>query len=149
MKTFLFFAALCLLFTFAPDAVRAQPESTDFPVFVSFYIPCVEEVISGQVLFHRKVWINEKNLNLFPFSKIQIRYEGILTGRKSGLEYTIDFLSNAEFHDVTVTHTMFVRTLMIRQNGRLIARLPMVNHITINANGELVHEFSFADVDCK
>lgn len=149
MKTILLFAALSLLLTFSPETAQAQPEVTDTPVSVGFYIPCVEEFVTGQVIFHRKVWINEKNLDMFPFSKIQIRYEGILTGRKSGLEYTIDFLSNSEFHDVTVSTVIFVRTLMIRQNGKLIARLPIVHQMTINANGELVHEFEFARVDCK
>lgn len=71
------------------------------------------------------------------------------TGRRTGLEYTIDFLANSEFHDVTVSTVIFVRTLIIRQNGKLIARLPIVHQMTINANGELVHDFEFARVDCK
>src|SRR5512133_1734287 len=136
MKTLRTLSLLFIVLCFTFNTANSQPVMTERAVNVNFYIPCVHEYLRGVVIFYSTVWDNQGDESAFPLSKQQIKYEGTLIGRTSGLEYTIDFIGNTELHDNSARATTFTRTLIIRQDGKLIARLPITSHTTINANGE-------------
>ena len=149
MKTLRIFVVLCIVLGFISINANSQPVRWDHEVNVNWYCPCVQEVLSGVVIFHSVTWYNQNDDSSFPMSKQQIKYDGILIGRRTGLEYTIDFIANTNLEDHPATATTFERTLMIRLDGKLIASFPMKAHRTINANGEETVDFNVATWDCK
>ena len=149
MKSLKILTLLCIISGFISNNVNSQPVRTDRQVLVRWNIPCVHEVISGWVIFHSAIWNNTGDESNFPLSKQQVKYEGTLIGQISHLEYTIDFIANTELHDPNATSTTLTRTILIRQDGKLVARLPITAHMTINANGEETVDFNESDIDCK
>lgn len=149
MKTLKKIAVLCIILGFTSNNANSQPVRTEHSVYVNFYIPCVYERVAGVVIFHDAFWYNQGDESIFPFSKSLVKYEGTLIGQTTHLEYTIDFIANNVLQDREARSTTFVRTLMIRQDGKLIARLPITVHTTINANDEQTVYFNDSDVDCK
>jgi hypothetical protein len=53
------------------------------------------------------------------------------------------------WYDQGAVNDTFTRLLMIRHEGKLIARLPLKIHYTIKANGENTVDFINSVVDCK
>ncbi len=75
---------------------------------------------------------------------------GTLIGQESGLEYSVTEIINHEmWYDQSAINKTFTRLLLIRLENKLVARMPIVQHYTINANGEETVDFTSMDVDCK
>ena len=141
MKTLRIFAFLCIISGLVSETGNCQPTRQEYSALMGIYVPCINELISGVVVWERTVWDN----------KIQIKVkDGILIGQRSGLEYSVTQIINHEmWYDQKAINKTFTRTLMIRLDCKLVARMPLLMHYTINANGEETVNFTNGEVDCK
>jgi len=149
MKTIKFLTALSIVLIFTVNNALSQPVRTERSVNVRWAIPCLNDILVGTVIFHNVFWYNQGDDSVFPFSHSLVTYEGTLTGLISHEQYTIDFIANNILQDNAARITTFVRTIMIRKDGKLVARLPMIVHTTINPNDEIVVSFNESEIICK
>jgi len=154
MKTLKFLALTCIGLGFAFTVSNSQPIRTEMPVRVAFYVPCVNEWIGGDIIAERVEWRNVKEGTIHIVSKIQIKYDHvILYGRTSHLEYCLNFVSSSVFpgegsqgQGADVNH--FVRMVMVRLDGKLVALLPLLVQKVITPDGETVVNINELDVRC-
>ncbi|MCX6262195.1 MAG: hypothetical protein NTY95_15420 [Bacteroidia bacterium] len=141
MKTLKILAMACIIIGFTSNNVNCQPIREEYPVYMGVNVPCLGEMLIGWVTWERTVWDN----------KIQIKVmDGVLIGRNDHLVYTVTEIINHEmWYDQSAVNDTFTRLLLIRLEGKLIARLPLKMHYTVNANGEETVDFTNNDVDCK
>jgi hypothetical protein len=149
MKTMKILAVLGIVLIFMVNNALSQPVRTERSVSVRWAIPCLNDVLVGTVIFHNVYWYNQKDDSVFPFSHSLVTYDGTLTGLISHEDYTIDFIATNVLHDNAATTTNFVRTIMIRKDGKLVAKLPMKVHTTTNANDEITVTFNESEIICK
>lgn len=141
MRTLKIFAILCIIAGFTSNNVNGQPVRREYSVRMGVFIPCLNESLSGVVVTQQTVWDNKVQLKLD---------DGILIGTISRLEYSVTQLINHEmWYDQSAVNDTFTRTLMVRLDGKLVAKIHMTMHYTINANGEETVDFLKNDVDCK
>jgi hypothetical protein len=141
MKTIRILAMVCIIIGFVSNNINCQPIRQEFSASMGVYVPCLGEMLTGLVIWERTLWDN----------KIQIKVmDGVLIGRTDHLAYTATEIINHEmWYDRSAVNDSFTRMLMIRLDGKLIARLPIKMHYTINANGEEIVDFDIFGVDCK
>jgi hypothetical protein len=141
MKTLKNLIALFIVIGFTSNDGNSQPVREESTAQMGIYVPCLGELISGMVIWQRTQWDN----------KIQIKVmDGVLYGSKTHNEYHVTEIINHEmWFDQSAVNKTFTRMLIIRLDGKLVARMPILQHYTINANGEKTVDFTTMDVDCK
>ncbi|MCE5347584.1 MAG: hypothetical protein LLG13_15045 [Bacteroidales bacterium] len=149
MKTLKIFIVMCIISGFTSNSANSQPERTESSIRVVFFVPCVNENITGYLIAERVAWTNQKEDSPHPYSKIQLKYgNAVLYGQKSHLAYTLDFISNGEWSGQSADINHFVRMVMIRLDGKLIALLPILVQRTITPDGEEVVNINDFGVRC-
>lgn len=154
MKSLKFLTLIWIGLGFALTDANSQPIRTEIPVRVAFYVPCVNEWITGDIIAERVEWNNVKEGTIHIASKIQIKYDHVvLYGRTSHLAYNLNFVSSSVFpgegsqgEGADINH--FVRMTMIRLDGKLIALLPILVQKVITPDGETVVNINEFDVRC-
>jgi hypothetical protein len=148
MKTLKTLVILCILMGFIPGIANSQPTRTEYTVRVGFFVPCVNELITGYLVAERVAWTNQVDPPLL-YSKIQIKYDNaVLYGQTSHLAYNLEFISNGEWAGEGANVNHFVRMVMIRLDKKLIALLPILVQRTITPDGEEVVNISDFGVKC-
>jgi hypothetical protein len=150
MKTFKIVTSLFILSALIFNNINAQkPERVVLTQPASLYIACMGQLLSGELVFERN----------FMNNHFQAKVSGILTG-EDGLEYTVDLVNsftsmdwstiNWEDWEHNAINYIQVQNMLLRLDGKLVAKIHLTFHFNFNANGELV----VADmlnyiVDCK
>jgi len=102
------------------------------------YIWCAEEEATGEV---KETWLTNNNTLIYTFS-------GTFTGLESGTVYAVlDTRKEKEIYNKSEVYT-HEENMLIHANGKLIARLHVINHFTANANGEYSVFFDRAYEEC-
>jgi len=149
MKTLKSFAILCIIFGFLYNNANSQPVRTETLIRVGFFVPCVNELITGYLIAERVAWTNQNEDSPYPYSKIQMKYDNaVLYGQVSHLAYNLDFISNGEWAGQGANVNHFVRMVIVRMDGKLIALLPILVQRTITPDGEEVVSISDFGVRC-
>jgi len=149
MKTLKTVLILCIILGFTSNNAYSQPVRTETLVRVGFYVPCVNEVIGGYLIAERVAWPNNNEESPVPYHKLQLKYKNaVLIGQISHLEYNLEFISNSEWNNQGADVNHFVRMVMIRQEGKLIALLPILVQKTITPDGEIVVNINDFGVKC-
>jgi hypothetical protein len=149
MKTLKVIVVLCIGLGFIFNNANSQPVRTEMNVRIGFFIPCVNEIIEGWIIAERTVWPKVKEDSQPPFHKLQLKYDDVvLIGRVSKEEYVLNFISNSTWSVEGADVTHFVRQVLVRKDGKLIAMLPLLVHKTITPDGDVVVEINDLDVRC-
>jgi hypothetical protein len=149
MKTLKILGLVCIILSFTFKNASCQPIRTEMNVHVGFFIPCVNELIEGWIIAERTVWPKVKDDSQFPFHKLQLKYDDVvLVGRVSKEEYVLNFISNGEWDTEGADVTHFVRQVLVRKDGKLIAILPILVQKTITPDGDVVVDINDLDVRC-
>lgn len=153
MKTLKYLVLFCLLLIMVGKAY-SQPVRTEQTVRIAFFIPCVNETISGYVITERVAWSNIKEGCPHPISKVQLKYDDVvLYGSRTKLAYTLNFVSQTGYagegnggESADVNH--FVRMVTVRLDGKLIALLPIHVQKVLTPDDEIVVNINDNDVRC-
>jgi hypothetical protein len=149
MKTLKILALLCIIIFYTTNNVNSQPVRTEYKVTIGFFVPCVNEVLRGTIIAERTIWTNVKEDSPNPYSKIQLKYDNtIVYGLTSHLKYMLEFISNGEWAGEGANVNHFVRMVLVRLDGKLIAMLPMLVQKTVTPEGEIVVNINDLDVRC-
>jgi hypothetical protein len=141
MKTLKVLIALCIMVGFATNAVNAQkPGRVVFTLPVVYYIPCLDQNLTGDLLFERYYLNNH----------FQSFISGTLTG-EGDIIYSVRLMNevNEDFAVEGKGNYTWVHSLFLELDGKLIAKVMFAYHYTYNANGELVVETENYKVLCK
>ena len=154
MKTLRILVVLCFVLGFTSNNANSQPIRTEFTVQITFFLPCLNEWISGPIIAERVTLANLKEGAPQPYSKVQLKYDNaVVIGQTSHLTYTIEYISNSEWAGngnagPGAEVGGFVIMLIVRLDGKLIALLPTVLHRTTTPDGDLVVFINDRDVRC-
>jgi hypothetical protein len=127
MKPLKILAFLCIMLGLLSNAVNAQPAQKGQETWTTCWpLDCVGELACGDITH---TWLS--NGNIFKES-----YIGTLIGQETGTFYKI----KQTYSTLIVGNKSYVFTnpvtIMVHANGKLIAFLHFLSHVTINANGE-------------
>jgi hypothetical protein len=130
MKTLKILIVLCIVFCFTTNAVNAQAQEykATFPASTNF--ACVGELVIGEIT-HHVLWNGNKSLSI---------YSGKLIGQNTGNVYT--FINIFTFKDILNENNgqqvhSHAGTALVHCNGKPVAVLHVLFHMTLNANGEM------------
>jgi hypothetical protein len=140
MKTLKILTLLCMMLSVITTALNAQPvQKTEETSTGCWGYPCIGEQACGEIT-HTTFW----NKNIWTDS-----YSGKLTG-ESGKVYLIkSYYSGKNIFNKGEVHS-YQADIMVHADGKLVAIMHGIYHLTINANGEMV---SWRDddwnIECK
>jgi hypothetical protein len=141
MKTLKILIALCIMLGFVTNAVNAQRAQHGQETYTTCWpIDCVSEWACGDITY---TWL--WNGHLWKES-----YTGTLIGQDTKTVYKIKQIYSTVINGNKAYVFTNPVTIMVHANGKLIALLHFVSHVTINANGETtVWRDADWSVECK
>jgi hypothetical protein len=134
MKAIKVMAIVFIMLGFASKAVNGQAEVFRGTVPMCTYLTCVDELVCGEFSYNG---VSNKNMDM--------SYEhSIFIGQTSGTVYKVMGINHYQINkarrqepkDCAMSRTD-QSSYIIHANGKIIAKLQVVFHMTINANGEL------------
>jgi hypothetical protein len=134
MKTIKILVIVFILLGFASKAVNGQAEVFRGTVPMCAYLDCVGELVCGEFSYNG---VSNKNMNMSNEHSIFIGQTSGTVYKVMGINhYQINKMRRQEPKDCAASRTD-QHTYIIHANGEIIAKLQVVFHMTINANGEL------------
>jgi hypothetical protein len=155
MKTIKFLAVLCIILAFsANNAVSKKVNGTQTiyweftPDPGKFQIPCLTEVVSGTITEYQS----------FTNDTYHVRAQGVLYGETNGEEYDIDYEynsyginyeSNSFAGSGGAVHYLYVNSMLLKHEGKLVAVIHLHGQYVINGNGVVIQDRYVDNVNCK
>jgi len=137
MKTLKRIFILGIVLAFAVNSINAQPPVVKLEVFFDpggQIIHCTGDKIAAGSVIPVEIMIMQNNV----VAKV---HKAVVTGIPSGKEYEISQV----MHD----GRNWSNHLEYRLEGKLVAIVQIVYHITVNANDEITVEFNHGEIMCK
>jgi hypothetical protein len=134
MKTIKMLTIVFVILGFAGKALNGQADVNKGTVPMCTYLDCVNEVACGEFSWTA---VDNKNISMS-------HEHSIFIGQTSGTVYKVTEINHYQINkfrrqepkDCAASRTD-QHTYIIHANGKIIAKLSVVFHMTINANGEL------------
>jgi hypothetical protein len=126
MKTCRFFIVVTIFACFFAGKANAQPDKVTFDETwtVSWYIPCIEETLSGDIQISYTYWDN--------WRRWQFKSNGTVVGEVSGDVYTVKEVANDNallFNDHASVWTM-VSIFSLKKDGSPVILVHSLQHHT-------------------
>jgi hypothetical protein len=149
MNTIKFLTVLCFILAFSANNAISQKVigeqitpwsfTPNQPGQNQFQIPCLTEVVSGDVTEYQS----------FTNNAYHVRPRGVLYGETSGDEYELSYEFN--FSGVSIGAEVFLwhNTLILTHDKKIVAVIQMTGGWIINDKGVIIRDIYAVSVNCK
>jgi hypothetical protein len=149
MKTIKFLTVLCFILAFSANNAISQKVigeqitpwsfTPNQPGQNQFQIPCLTEVVSGDVTEYQS----------FTNNTYHVMPRGVLYGETSGEKYEISYEFNFSGPSVGADVFRWHNTLILTHDNKIVAVIHMAGGYIINGKGVIIRDFYVVSVNCK
>ena len=149
MKTIKFLTVLCFILAFSANNAISQKVigeqitpwsfTPNQPGQNQFQIPCLTEVVSGNVTEYQS----------FTNNTYHVRPRGVLYGAGSGDPYELSYEFNFAGPSIGAEVFLWHNTLILTHDKKIVAVIHMTGGWIINATGVIIREIYDVSVNCK